>query len=113
MTSKSRLLQLQLQLQVQLQLPVILLWLLTFLAVKQAEHRSGTRGEEAHVSERSELCAVPSFREERREPMRCNRIGLRPAVLDQPFGCWKGSSFGYFSLHKQRRAFQQPNGWSK
>ncbi|SBV37038.1 hypothetical protein STPYR_11968 [uncultured Stenotrophomonas sp.] len=33
------------------------------------------------MSERSELCAVPSFREERREPMRRSRIGSRPAVL--------------------------------
>jgi hypothetical protein len=24
-------------------------------------------------------------------------------VLDQPFGCGKGASFGYFSLHKQRK----------
>src|SRR5690606_9864108 len=79
--------------------------LLTSSAVKRAEHRSGTGGEEAHVSERGELCAVPPSREERRGPMRRSRIGSRPAVLDQPFGCWKGSSFGYFSLHKQRGAF--------
>ena len=90
--------------RLRLRLPVILLWLLTFLAVKQAEHRSETRGEEAHVSERSELCAVPSFREERREPMRCNRIGLRPAVLDQPFGCWKDSSFGYFFFAQAKKS---------
>ena len=84
MTSKSRLLQLplplQLQLQLQLQLPVILLWLLTFLAVKQAEHRSRTGGEEAHVSERSELCAAPLACEERRGPMRLHRIGECPAM---------------------------------
>jgi len=66
--------------------------LLTLVAVERAEHRSGTRGEEAHVSERSELCAVPSAREARREPMRRSRVGSRPARV----------SLGYFSLHEQR-----------
>ena len=40
--------------------------LLTSPAVERAEHRSGTGGEEAHVFERSELCAVPLAREEHR-----------------------------------------------
>ncbi len=79
--------------------------LLTSPAVERAEHRSGTRGEEAHVSERSELCAAPSFREERREPMRRSRIGSRPAVLDQPFGCWKSPSFGYLFFARAKRRF--------
>ena len=64
-----------------------------FPAVERAEHRSGTGGEEAHVSERSELCAVPLSREERRGPMRRSRIGSRPAVL----------SLGHVSLHEQRK----------
>ena len=51
-----------------------------------------TRGEEAHVSERSELCAAPSAREERREPAGAARpIASRPIL-----------SLGYFSLHEQR-----------
>lgn len=66
--------------------------LLTSPAVERAEHRSGPGGEEAHVSERSELCAAPPAREERREPMRRSRIGSRPARV----------SLGYFSLHEQR-----------
>jgi len=73
----------------------VALRLLTSPAVKRAEHRSGTGGEEAHVSERSELCAVPPAREERRGPMRRSRIGSRPAVL----------SLGHVSLHEQRGAF--------
>ena len=67
--------------------------LLTSPAVERAEHRSGTRGEEAHVFERSELCAVPSFREERREPAGvARRIASRPCFL-----------LGTFSLHEQRK----------
>ena len=54
------------------------LWLLTSPAVERAEHRSGTGGEEAHVFERSELCAVPPAREEHRGPMRRSRIGSCP-----------------------------------
>ena len=56
----------------------VALGLLISPAVERAEHRSGTGGEEAHVSERSELCAVPPAREERRGPMRRSRIGSRP-----------------------------------
>ena len=52
--------------------------LLTYPAVERAEHRSATRGAEAHVFERSELCAAPPAREERRGPMRRSRIGSRP-----------------------------------
>ena len=52
--------------------------LLTSPAVERAEHRSGTGGEEAHVFERSELCAVPPAREERRGPLRRSRISSRP-----------------------------------
>ena len=80
------------------------LQLLTSPAVERAEHRSGTRGEEAHVSERSELCAVPSLREERRAPMRRSRIGSRPAVFDQPFGCWKSASFGYLFFARAKKS---------
>ncbi len=62
------------------------------MAVERAEHRSGTGGEEAHVSERSELCAVPLAREERREPAgAARRLAARPVL-----------SLGYFSLHEQR-----------
>ncbi len=44
------------------------------------------------MSERSELCAVPSAREERREPAgAARRIASRPVL-----------SLGYFSLHEQR-----------
>ena len=52
--------------------------LLTSPAVERAEHRSGKGGEEAHVFERSELCAAPPAREERRGPLRRTRIGSRP-----------------------------------
>ena len=72
--------------------------LLTSPAVERAEHRSGTRGEEAHVSERSELCAVPSLREERRAPMRRSRIGSRPAVL----------SFGYLFFARAKKSNSLP-----
>ncbi|HBN52587.1 MAG TPA: hypothetical protein DD456_00690 [Stenotrophomonas sp.] len=54
---------------------------LTFPAVERAEHHSGTGGEEAHVSERSELCAAPLAREERREPAgAARRIASRPVL---------------------------------
>ena len=87
--------------------------LLTSPAVERAEHRSGTRGEEAHVFERSELCAVPSFHEERRAPLRCSRIGPRPAVLDQPFGCWKSASFGYLFFARAKKSNSLPEGERK
>ena len=62
--------------------------LLTSPAVERAEHRSGTRGEEAHVFERSELCAAPSFREERREPAGvARRIASRLCFLLVTFLC--------------------------
>ena len=61
-----------------LQLLLLLPFAFDFPAVERAEHRSGTGGEEAHVSERSELCAVPLSREEHRGPMRRSRIGSRP-----------------------------------
>ena len=55
---------------------------MTHAAVERAEHRSGPRGEEAHVSERSELCAAPLAREERREPAgAARRIASRPVFL--------------------------------
>ena len=62
--------------------------LLTSPAVERAEHRSGTRGEEAHVFERSELCAAPLFREERREPAGvARRIAARLCFLLVTFLC--------------------------
>ncbi len=77
--------------------------LLTSPAVERAEHRSGTRGEEAHVFERSELCAVPSFREERREPAgAARRIASRPCFL-----------LVTFSLHEQRKVTRSPSGERK
>ena len=58
------------------------------MAVERAEHRSGTGGEEAHVSERSELCAVPLAREERRGPAgAARRLAARPAFLWATFLC--------------------------
>jgi len=81
----------------------VALRLLTSPAVKRAEHRSGTGGEEAHVFERSELCAVPPFREERRGPMRRSRIGSRPAVL----------SFGYFFFARAKKSNSLPEGERK
>src|SRR5690606_29240653 len=74
--------------------------LLTSPAVERAEHRSGVRGAEAHMSERSELCAVPSPREERRGLMRRSRIGSRPAVF----------LLVTFSLHGQREVTRCPKG---
>ncbi len=77
--------------------------LLTHTAVERAEHRSGPRGEEAHVSERSELCAVPSAREARREPMRLHRIGSRPARV----------SFGYLFFARAKKSSSHPEGERK
>ncbi len=77
--------------------------LLTLVAVERAEHRSGPRGEEAHVSERSELCAVPSAREERRGPMRLHRIGSRPARV----------SFGYLFFARAKKSSSHPEGERK
>ena len=77
--------------------------LLTSPAVERAEHRSGTGGEEAHVFERSELCAVPPSREERRGPMRRSRIGSRPAVL----------SFGYLFFARAKKSNSLPEGERK
>jgi hypothetical protein len=62
--------------------------LLTSPAVERAEHHSGPRGEEAHVSERSELCAVPLAREARRGPAgAARRIASRPVFLWATFLC--------------------------
>jgi len=61
---------------------------LTSPAVERAEHHSGPRGEEAHVSERSELCAVPLAREARRGPAgAARRIASRPVFLWATFLC--------------------------
>jgi len=65
---------------------------------KHAKHRSGS-GEKARVSERSEFRAAP-IREERREPMRPHRIGMRPAKA-------------VLVTFAKTNALQQPNGWSK
>jgi len=77
--------------------------LLTHTAVERAEHRSGPRGEEAHVSERNELCAVPSAGEARREPMRLHRIGSRPARV----------SFGYLFFARAKKSSSHPEGERK
>ena len=74
--------------------------LLTSPAVERAEHHSGPRGEAAHVSGRSELCAVPLAREARRGPAgAARRIASRPVL-----------SLGYFSLHEQREVTRAPKG---
>ena len=53
--------------------------------------------------ERSELCAVPSFREERREPASAaRRIASRPCFL-----------LVTFSLHEQRKVTRSPSGERK
>jgi len=87
-------------------LPLLLLLLrpaLTSPAVERAEHRSGTGGEEAHVSERSELCAVPLAREERREPAgAARRIASRPLFF-----------FATFFFHEQRKVARTPKGGRK
>src|SRR5690606_2202119 len=59
----------------------LLPWLLLFLPVKRTEHRSDGGGVEARLSERSELRAVPRWREKRRVPASAaGRIAV-PAVL--------------------------------
>src|SRR5690606_36781681 len=63
-------------------------WLSTFIAVERAEYRSRASGVEAHMSERSELCAVPSTCEERREPAgKARRIASGRCFLWATFLC--------------------------
>ncbi len=75
------------------------------LPLERTEHRSGDGGEEAHLSERSELWAVPHRREKRRGP----------AGAAGRFATGAAFFLVTFSLQKQRKSDSPKprSGWRK